>query len=117
MIDAQTLFNFTEMSELKAEETAEVMEYIERRKLELRTEFFKMRQSNAQRIVKDHTRFKNPYLINFEKLATDYEKMWVCPMFLRPGKNDFVIRTAHDTELQAKLEAGDYVDLEDYQTE
>lgn len=93
------------------------MQYIETRKKELWSNFVKLRLSNGQRIVQDHMKFKRPNLINFDKLATEYEKMWVCPMFLRPGKNDFIIRSPHDPEVQAKIEDGEFLDFNDYSIE
>lgn len=44
------------------------------------------------------------------------EDTWVLPIFIKPGKNDFLIRTPKDTAVASRMERGDHVALLDYQT-
>ena len=50
-------------------------------------------------------------------MDVDFNKMWVLPIFLKPGKNDFMIRTPKDDVIDFQMKKGIFIDLMDYQTE
>ena len=65
------------------------------RKAFISEEYFENRLSETTEIMKNNLRFKNPNLINAENLCGGYNRdTWVLAMFLKPGKQDFVIRSA-----------------------
>ena len=65
------------------------------RKAYISEEYFENRISKTTEIIKHNLRLKNPNLINAENLYGGYNKdTWVLAMFLKPGKQDFVIRSA-----------------------
>ena len=43
--------------------------------------------------------------------------MFVLPIFLKPGKNDFIIRAPEDQEVLDFMSSGDEVEPLDYQTQ
>ena len=39
------------------------------------------------------------------------------PVFIKPGKQDFIVRTAKDVEIAQRIERGEKVEMLEYQTE
>ena len=72
---------------------------------------------NSSKIVKEHLRYKKPNLINFDKISGCLKAdMWVQPIFLKPGKCDFLIRTPKDKQKALDIEKGRRVKLSEYNT-
>lgn len=56
-------------------------------------EWGSIREANAEKFVAECIKYKKPALINVDQVATNIGNMYVVPIFLPPGKNDFLIRT------------------------
>ena len=76
-----------------------VAPYVEAKKKEMRDEWLRIRKRNAPSIIKAHLKYKKPALINFDKLDGKFGDVYVTPIFLPPGKNDFLIRAPKDLEV------------------
>ena len=56
-------------------------------------------------VIKKRLRYKNPKLINFDKLD-DLYNTYVLPIFLQPGKTHFFIRNAYDSSANQQYKFG-----------
>ena len=69
------------------------------RKKALKQEYIKMRLLNTRRIMTNNLRYKKPTMLNIDHLDFEDENIWCLPLFLKPGKNDFIVRTRRDEEI------------------
>lgn len=53
-----------------------------------------MRYSTAAKIIEDHLKYQKSTLINYDKFSSSMKDVYVLPIYLPPGKNDFMIRSA-----------------------
>lgn len=69
----------------------------------MQAEFWTQRRKNAPSIITSRIKFKQAEIINIKKLSEDLAaEMFVLPIFLPPGKNDLMIRTAQDRQTRNK---------------
>lgn len=40
-------------------------------------------------------------MLNIDHVDVSDENMWIMPLFLKPGKNEFIIRTPIDQQVEA----------------
>lgn len=66
-------------------------------------------------LTKKYLRFGKVRMINREKI-TDLEKTFVLPMFFKPGRTHFILRTAIDKKIKQRVEKGGRVRIMNYQT-
>ena len=60
-------------------------------------------------------RYGKSLFINHEKV-TDPESTYVLPIFIKPGRTHFMLRTPIDRKIKKKVDAGGRVRILDYQT-
>jgi len=96
---AQQHFNIEGLEGLPLIELIKVKLFITEAKERMKLEWQQIRIRNAHKIVVDHGKYKNPALVNFDKLNGNFGEMYVLPLFLPPGKNEFLIRTAKDLKV------------------
>ena len=54
----------------------------------------------APDIIKRNLRFKDPITFNLDLVMSgDYSEVWVLPIFLPAGKQDYIIRAPKDQEI------------------
>ncbi len=80
----------------------------------MRAEWLRIRYNNAAKIIKDHLKYKNPAMINFDKLDGSMGDVFVLAIFQPPSKNDFLIRAPQDLKVQGMINAGEEVYMHDY---
>ena len=73
--------------------------WIEKQKIFMKEGYTASRYHNAFRIIEDNCRYKKPAFINMDRLNTVFDNMWVMPIFMKPGKNDIMIRSPLDKEV------------------
>lgn len=61
---------------------------------EMRKEYYEIRYSTAAKIIEDHLNYQKSTLINYDKFSASTKDVYVLPVYLPPGKNDFMIRSA-----------------------
>ena len=67
--EAQRVWDFDELHHLPAEKHVIVKKWMVDHKIEMKEEFVKGRLANTARIITDHLRYKDPCLINFDKVG------------------------------------------------
>ena len=67
--EAQRVWDFDELHHLPAEKQVIVKKWMVDHKIKMKEEFVKVRLSNTTRIITDHLRYKDPCLINFDKVG------------------------------------------------
>ena len=65
----------------------------------MRDEWLRIRKMNAPLVIKTNLKYKKPALINFDLLDGRFGDVYVTPILLPPGKNDFLIRSPKDMEI------------------
>ena len=72
----------------------------------LEKEYNKQRIKQAPRILKRNLRYSRAKIFNLQKIKEgDFHEIWVTPIFLPPGRNDFIFRTARDEEVTEQIES------------
>lgn len=97
--NAQQYFEVDNLKDVREAKQYLVAPYVEAKKKEMRDEWLRIRKRNAPSIIKAHLKYKKPALINFDKLDGKFGDVYVTPIFLPPGKNDFLIRAPIDLEV------------------
>ena len=56
-------------------------------------EWESIREANTGKFVAECIKYKKPALVNVDQIPSNIGNMYVLPIFLPPGKHDFLIRT------------------------
>lgn len=87
-------------------EAEEIRNFIKDKERELLFEFQKHALENlTPSTIKGFIRYGKPLLINFEKIR-DPANTFVLPLFIKPGRIHFFLRTEADPRVQRKVEKG-----------
>ena len=103
--EAKQAFKFKDFAILSNLRMAKVQQFIDERKAELLNEYRQGRIKRARDIFGRTLRWKNPEMINLDILEQgSFDQMWVLPIFLAPGKHDFLLRSPTDKDVVSQLQ-------------
>ena len=87
------------ISELSPNKQKEAEEFIRNKQIELRREFEQEMLKNFTKDKDNLLRYGKTHFINLEKMK-DPENTYVLPMFIKPGRTHFMLRTPEDSVIK-----------------
>lgn len=88
--------------------------YIEAKKEELRMKYLRDTLENFDmNMVCKILRYGKPFFINFEQMR-DPMNTYVLPIFIKPGRTHFMLRTAMDQQVKQRVDNGIKVNIQNY---